>query len=74
VGVGDRGGGRRAWSGTSIGTLTLEQVACAGRARVVAEVNRNAGSPLADRIVVSGNPIAYGGTLVLTKHRCAPCK
>jgi len=33
---------------------------------VVAEVNRNGGSPLADRIVVTDNPITDGGTMVLT--------
>ncbi len=52
-------------AGTSIGTLTLGASPVLG-GYVVAEVDRNGGSPLADRIEVTGNPIAYGGTLVIT--------
>ncbi len=52
-------------AGTSIGTLTLGASPVLG-GYVVAEVDRNGGSPLADRIEVTGNPIAYGGTLAIT--------
>jgi autotransporter-associated beta strand protein len=33
---------------------------------VVAEINRNGGSPLADQIAVVGNPVTYGGSLVVS--------
>jgi sialidase-1 len=50
--------------GSSIGTLTLgSSPVLNGTVRM--EVNRNGGTPLADQIVVTGNPIAYNGTLVI---------
>lgn len=52
-------------AGESIGTLTLDSSPTLNGA-VRAEVDRNGGTPLADLISVSGNPIAYGGTLVIT--------
>lgn len=57
-------GGKLA-AGSSIGTLTLAATPVLG-GTVVAEIDRNGGSPLADQIVVSGGPITYGGTLVIT--------
>jgi autotransporter-associated beta strand protein len=57
-------GGRLA-AGDSIGALTLN-VSPVLNGSVVAELDRNSGTPLADLITVSGLPIAYGGTLVLT--------
>lgn len=51
-------------AGTSIGTLNLSSSPVLN-GRVIAELDRNGGAPLADRVVVSA-PIAYGGTLVLT--------
>jgi autotransporter-associated beta strand protein len=52
-------------AGTSIGSLTLGASPVLG-GFVLAEVDRNGGTPLADLITVTGNPIAYGGTLVVT--------
>jgi fibronectin-binding autotransporter adhesin len=52
-------------AGSSIGTLTLGSSPVLAGA-VVAELDRNGGTPQADRIVLVGNPVAYGGTLVLT--------
>ncbi len=52
-------------AGASIGTLTLGSSPVLDGA-VRAEVDRNGGTPLADIISVTGNPIAYGGALVIT--------
>ncbi|HOX02119.1 MAG TPA: autotransporter-associated beta strand repeat-containing protein [Candidatus Paceibacterota bacterium] len=52
-------------AGTSIGTLTLNSSPVLN-GTVVAEIDRNGGSPQADLITVSGYPIAYGGTLAVT--------
>lgn len=53
-------------AGTSIGTLTLGSSPVLNGA-VRAEVDRNDGITfLADQVVVTGNPIAYNGTLVIT--------
>lgn len=52
-------------AGASIGTLTLGTSPSLG-GTVRAEVDRNGGSPLADQVVVTGNPITYGGTLAIT--------
>lgn len=52
-------------AGTSIGALTLGASPVLNGI-VSAEVNRNGGTPLADLITVTGNPIAYSGTLVVT--------
>lgn len=52
-------------AGASIGTLTLGATPSLG-GTVLAEVDRNNGTPLADRIVVTGNPLVYGGTLAIT--------
>jgi autotransporter-associated beta strand protein len=52
-------------AGASIGTLTLGATPTLG-GTVLAEVDRNNGTPLADRIVVTGNPLVYGGTLAIT--------
>jgi fibronectin-binding autotransporter adhesin len=57
-------GGKLA-AGASIGALTLGATPVLGGA-VVAELDRNSGAPLADQVSVSGLPITYGGTLVLT--------
>ena len=57
--------GGKLGAGASIGNLTLNSSPVLGGS-VVAEVDRNGGTPLADLITVSGNPIAYGGTLVIT--------
>ncbi len=57
-------------AGAGIGTLTLNAMPVLNGA-VVAEVDRNGGNPLADRLVVSGSPATYAGTLVLT-NRGAP--
>ncbi len=56
-------GGKLA-AGSGIGTLNLTASPVLNGS-VVAEVDRNGGTPLADVIAV-GNPVAYGGTLVLT--------
>jgi fibronectin-binding autotransporter adhesin len=77
-----KAGGGLGGNGTVIGTLTVEAgggvSAGAGigaltlnaspvlNGIVLAEVNRNGGSPLADLITVTGNPITYTGTLVVT--------
>jgi autotransporter-associated beta strand protein len=47
-----------------ITTLTLSNSPVLG-GTVVAEINRNGGSPLADLIRVVGNPVSYGGSLVV---------
>ena len=52
-------------AGASIGTLTLNSSPVLN-GKVYSEVDRNSGTPLADLINVSGNPIAYNGTLVVT--------
>lgn len=57
-------GGKLA-AGSSIGNLTLSASPVLGGS-VVAEVDRNGGTPLADLITVSGLPITYGGTLVIS--------
>lgn len=57
-------------AGASIGTLTLASSPVLGGS-VIAELDRNSGTPLADRVVVTGNPVAYSGTLVL-KNTGAP--
>jgi autotransporter-associated beta strand protein len=57
-------GGKLA-AGSSIGTLTLNASPVLSGS-VVAEIDRNGGTPLADLITVSGLPITYGGTLVIT--------
>ena len=67
-GIGTIGGivieaGGEVGAGASIGTLTVGNASLGGS--VVAEVDRNGGTPLADLIVVTPNPVAYGGTLVL---------
>ncbi|MFO1513123.1 MAG: autotransporter-associated beta strand repeat-containing protein [Verrucomicrobiota bacterium] len=51
-------------AGASIGTLTLSATPVLNGS-VVAEVDRNGGTPLSDVISV-GAPITYGGTLVVT--------
>jgi len=52
-------------AGASIGTLTLgTSPSLAGTVR--AEIDRNGGTPLADQVVVTANPIAYAGTLAIT--------
>ena len=53
-------------AGASIGTLTLGTSPSLG-GTVRAEVDRNDGVTfLADQVVVTGNPITYGGTLAIT--------
>jgi autotransporter-associated beta strand protein len=52
-------------TGASIGTLTLNSSPVLG-GLVVAEIDRNGGSPLADLIAVVGNPVSYGGSLVVS--------
>ena len=52
-------------AGNGIGTLTLAATPSLG-GTLLAEVNRNNGAPLADRIVVTGNPVVYAGTLAVT--------
>ncbi len=52
-------------AGTGIGTLTLGASPVLN-GYVLAEIDRNGGAELADLITVTGNPIAYGGTLVVT--------
>jgi fibronectin-binding autotransporter adhesin len=51
-------------AGASIGALTLNSTPVLNGS-VIAEVDRNGGTPLADLITVSGN-LVYSGTLVLT--------
>lgn len=51
--------------GSSIGTLTLGSSPVLNGA-IRAEIDRNGGSPLADQLAVTGNPIVYNGTLVVT--------
>lgn len=51
--------------GFGIGSLTLNASPVLGGI-VLADVDRNGGSPLADLITVAGNPIAYGGILAVT--------
>lgn len=51
--------------GESIGTLTLGSSPALSGALVM-ELDRNDGAPLADKLVVNGQPITYGGTLILT--------
>lgn len=51
--------------GAGIGTLTLAASPVLNGA-VRMEVDRNSGTPLADKLIVTANPIAYLGTLVLT--------
>lgn len=51
--------------GEGIGTLTLGSAPVLN-GTLVMELDRNAGAPLADKLVVSGRPITYGGTLILT--------
>jgi hypothetical protein len=50
--------------GTSIGTFTLGSSPSLN-GTVLMEIN-SAGSPTADKLVVSGNPLTFGGTLVVT--------
>lgn len=52
-------------AGAGIGTITLGSSPVLNGS-VRAEVDRNGGSPLADVVSVTGNPIAYNGTLVIT--------
>jgi autotransporter-associated beta strand protein/T5SS/PEP-CTERM-associated repeat protein len=52
-------------AGTSIGALSLNASPVLNGI-VFAEVDRNGGAPLADKITVVGNPIAYSGTLAIT--------
>lgn len=52
-------------AGTSIGTLTLGS-SPGLNGTVLAEVDRNGGTPLADLVSVTGNPIVYGGSLTIT--------
>jgi autotransporter-associated beta strand protein len=52
-------------AGTSIGALTLGASPVLNGI-VFAEVDRNGGTPLADLITVTANPIAYSGTLAVT--------
>ena len=55
--------------GLSIGTLTFNSSATFGGTNFM-EIDRNGGSPLADKIVASGM-INYGGTLVVTNAGAA---
>jgi autotransporter-associated beta strand protein/T5SS/PEP-CTERM-associated repeat protein len=57
-------------AGASIGTMTLGATPSLG-GTVLAEVDRNNGTPLADRIVVTGSPLVYGGTLAITNTGAA---
>jgi hypothetical protein len=59
----EAGGGVSA--GAGIGALTLNASPVLNGI-VLAEVDRNGGTPLADLITVTGNPIAYSGTLAIT--------
>lgn len=52
-------------AGESIGTLTLGSSPTLN-GTVRAEVDRNGGTPLADLVSVTGNPIAFNGALVIT--------
>lgn len=52
-------------AGESIGTLTLGSSPVLSGA-VRSEVDRNGGTPLADLVSITSNPIAYNGTLVIT--------
>ncbi len=51
--------------GTSIGTLTLGSVPTFNGTNLM-EINRNAGSPLSDRIVLASGTLNFGGTLVVS--------
>ncbi|TAK92754.1 MAG: hypothetical protein EPO07_19110 [Verrucomicrobia bacterium] len=58
--------GAKIGAGNSIGTLTLgASPSLSAGSTIVAELNRT-NSQTADKIVVTGNPIAYSGTLILT--------
>ncbi len=63
-------GGRLAAAGSDIGTFNLNTPPVLGGA-VVADVNRNEGSPIADIISVPGQTITYGGTLIITNAGAA---
>ena len=51
--------------GTSIGTLTLNSAPVFNGTNFM-EINRNGGSPLADKIVLTSGTLDYGGTLVVS--------
>lgn len=51
--------------GTSIGTLTLNSAPVFNGTNFM-EIDRNGGSPLADKIVLTSGTMNYGGTLVIT--------
>jgi autotransporter-associated beta strand protein len=51
--------------GTSIGTLTLNSPPVLDGTTFM-EINRNSGTPLADRIVLTTGTLAYGGSLVVS--------
>lgn len=57
-------------AGTGIGKLTLNRTPILG-GTVVAELNRNGGAFTNDLIDVGSNPLAYGGTLLVTNTGAA---
>lgn len=58
-------GGSTIAPGTSIGTLTLNSAPTLSGITAM-EIDRNGGSPLADKIVLTSGTLNYGGTLVVT--------
>jgi len=56
--------------GTSIGTLTLNSIPVFNGTNFM-EINRNGGSPLADKIVLTAGTLNYGGTLVVSNAGAA---
>ena len=56
--------------GTSIGTLTLNSAPVFNGTNFM-EINRNGGSPLADKIVLTSGTLDYGGTLVVSNAGAA---
>jgi len=56
--------------GTSIGTLTLNSAPIFNGTNFV-EINRNGGSPLADKIVLTSGTLNYSGTLVVSNTGAA---
>jgi autotransporter-associated beta strand protein len=54
----------------SIGTLTMNSLPVFN-GFVLMEINRNGGSPLSDRIVLTGGTLNYGGTLVVSNAGAA---
>lgn len=52
-------------SGSSIGTLTFATAPTLNGTNYL-KINRNGGTPLADKVALSAGTLAYGGTLVVT--------